>query len=69
MKPALIFTSGLCGFKKDVFVRNFEKYKAASFGHTGDKIEYYTLKGFSTIDIDWEEDFQLAEVIAKSYNL
>ena len=69
LKPALIFTAGLCGFKKEVFVKNFENYNAASFGHTGDNIEYYTLKGFSTIDIDWEEDFQLAEVIAQNFKI
>jgi quercetin dioxygenase-like cupin family protein len=42
-----------------------EKYGAAYHGGDG-KIEFFTLKGLSTIDIDNEEEFQLAEFVARS---
>ena len=41
--------------------------KFGSGYHGGDgKIGYFELKGFSTVDIDNEEDFQLAELVSKS---
>ena len=45
------------------FITQFEKYGYAVY--TG-KLGFYAFDGFSTIDIDWEEDFQLAEVIMKN---
>ena len=41
------------------------KYGAAYHGGDG-KVAYFDLKGYSTIDVDNEEDFELAEAIAKT---
>lgn len=66
LEPVLILTSGLAGFKVDTFLKNYEENGNAMFGHSGDKIGYYSLSQFSAIDIDTEEDFQLAEAILKA---
>lgn len=62
LEPVILYSSGVMGFKKDVYFDNMKKYGAATYGGTMD-IGYHEIKGFATIDIDWEEDFQLAEVV------
>ena len=61
LDPIYLFSSGIMGWKVKPYLEIHKKHKAATYGadgHTG----YFTLSGFSTIDIDEEEDFQLAEV-------
>ena len=53
------------GLEKENYFKNIEKYGAAYHGGDG-KIDFFTLKGLSTIDIDNEEEFQLAEFVARS---
>ena len=48
-------------------LKNMVKYGAAYHGGDG-SIGFYELKGFSTIDIDNEEDFILAEAVLESKN-
>lgn len=43
------------------FLENMEKHGCAYHGGTG-SVGYYVIKGLSTIDVDNEEDFELAEV-------
>lgn len=43
---------------------NMAKYNSGYHGGDGN-IGFYTLSGYSNIDIDNEEDFQLAEVVAR----
>ena len=62
LDPIIHFTSGIHGFKRKTYLENMKKYGAATYGCNG-KIGYFPMKGFSTIDIDVEEDFQLAEII------
>jgi len=65
LEPIKAYACGIMGWKSSSFIKNIEKYNAAY--HGGDsKIGYFELKGFSTIDIDNEEDFVLAEAVAKS---
>jgi quercetin dioxygenase-like cupin family protein len=52
------------GWKYTNFKENMNKLGFAYHGGKG-KIGYYPIKGLSTIDIDNEEDFQLAEVAMK----
>jgi len=50
------------GWKKDNFLSNMDKYGCAYHGGEGN-INFITLKGFSEIDIDREEDFAMAEAV------
>jgi len=64
LKPVHAYACGIMGWKYDSFFSNMKKYNSGYHGGDG-KIGYFPLKGFSTIDIDTEEDFELAEVVAK----
>ena len=65
MKPVKAYATVLMGWEYNSFKRNMINYGCAY--HGGDsKIDYYELKGLSTIDIDNEEDFLFAEAIIKS---
>ncbi len=62
MEPVKAYATVLMGWEYDSFKKNMKKYGCAY--HGGDsKIDYYQVKGLSTIDIDNEEDFLLAEAI------
>jgi len=64
MTPIQSYATVLMAWKYYTFKENIEKYGFAYHGSDG-KIGYYALKGLSTIDIDNEEDFELAEVALK----
>ena len=65
LKPVQAYACGIMGWKYDSFFQNMKKYNSGYHGGDG-KIGYFELKGFSTVDIDNEEDFQLAELVSKS---
>ena len=60
LKPVVLFSSGIMGWRTDKYFENMKRLGSATYGGDG-KTGYFSLKGFSTIDIDNEEDFQLAE--------
>jgi CMP-N,N'-diacetyllegionaminic acid synthase len=62
LEPIKAYACGIMGWKKTNYIENMEKYDCAYHGGKG-KIGYFPLKGFSTVDIDNEEDFILAEAI------
>lgn len=62
--PVRAYACSLMGWKKDNYLQNMKEFGAAYHGGNGD-IGFFPLKGYSTIDIDNEEDFQLAEIAAK----
>ncbi|EHS0799431.1 TPA: cytidylyltransferase domain-containing protein [Campylobacter coli] len=62
MEPIKAYATALMGWKYDNFKSNIELFKSAYHGGDG-KIGYFELRGLSTIDIDREEDFLLAEAI------
>ena len=64
LKPVQPYACGLMAWKKDNYLNNMQKYKCGYHGGDGN-IQFFILKGFSTVDIDNEEDFQLAELIAR----
>ena len=53
------------GWEASRFKTNIKKFNAAYHGGDG-SIGFYELKGYSTIDIDYEEDFLLAEAISST---
>ena len=65
--PVKAYACGIMGWKYDKFIKNINKFDAAYHGGDGN-IGYYTLKGFATVDIDNEEDLNLAEAIIDSKN-
>ena len=65
LEPIKAYGCSLMGWKKTNYLENMKKYGAGYHGGDG-KIGFYTLKGYSTIDIDNEEEFQLAESVARS---
>ncbi len=48
--------------------RYMENYNKHGFGVYAGKIGFYDVEGFGCIDIDYEEDFQLAEFVARFLN-
>jgi len=64
MIPISAYATSLMGWKSSVFIDNITKYGCAYHGPDGNT-EYFELKGYSTVDIDNEEDFLLAEAIYK----
>jgi CMP-N-acetylneuraminic acid synthetase/quercetin dioxygenase-like cupin family protein len=68
LEPIKAYACGIMGWKTDIFKKNMEKNGSAYHGGDG-KTGFFELKGFSTVDIDNEDDFILAEAIAKSRNI
>ncbi len=64
VNPVKPYACGLMAWKKDNYVENMNKYKCGYHGGDGN-IGFFTIKGNSTIDIDNEEDFQFAELVAR----
>ncbi len=68
MEPVYSYASVLMGWTYESFKSNMERFNCAY--HGGDsKTDYFEVSGLSTIDIDREEDFLLAEsiIISKKY--
>lgn len=62
MTAVKAYATVLMGWEYNSFKENMKKYGCAY--HGGDsKMDYYQVKGLTTIDIDNEEDFLLAEAI------
>ena len=68
LEPVKSYACSLMAWTKDSYVENYKKYDAAYHGANG-KTGTFTIKGYSTVDIDNEEDFQLAETIARHIKL
>lgn len=62
MTPVYAYATVLMGWTYKSFLKNMKTFGCAYHGGKG-KTGYYELRGLSTIDIDREEDFTLAEAI------
>ena len=60
MTPVISYATALMGWRSSIFLENIENHGVAYHGGLG-KTDFFELKGYSTIDIDNEEDFVLAE--------
>ena len=67
LKPIQVYACGLMAWDCKKFKENMVVHGAAYHGGDG-RIGFYELKGYSTIDIDSEEDFMVAEAIAAALN-
>ena len=64
LEPVYSYACSLMAWDKQVFLENYKGNSGAYHGgkgHTG----YFTITGEATIDIDNEDDFMLAEIVAK----
>jgi CMP-N-acetylneuraminic acid synthetase/quercetin dioxygenase-like cupin family protein len=60
MTPVVSYATALMGWRSSKFLENIENHGVAYHGGLG-KTDFFELKGYSSIDIDNEEDFVLAE--------
>lgn len=65
MEPVKAYATALMGWTYSSFAKNMEDLGCAYHGGRGNT-DYYELRGLSTIDIDREEDFLLAEKVMKA---
>ncbi len=68
LEPIYAYACGMMAWNSQKFISNMKKYDSGYHGGDG-KIGYYALKGYSTVDVDTNEDFQLAEAIHSSLSL
>ena len=61
MQPIQTYATVLMGWKYKNFKENYNKYGFAYHGGDG-KVGYHPISGLTTIDVDNEEDFRMAEV-------
>lgn len=62
LDPIYLFCNGILAWKTDVFRKNIETLGCAVYGGKG-KTGFLVLEGYSTVDIDNDEDFRFAELI------
>lgn len=62
LTPIQAYACTLMGWRKSKFLENMEKQGCAYHGGDG-SVKFVPLKGFSEIDIDYEEDFKMAEAV------
>jgi CMP-N-acetylneuraminic acid synthetase/quercetin dioxygenase-like cupin family protein len=67
LEPIKSYACSLMGWEVNRFRTNIKKFNAAYHGGDG-SIGFSELKGYSTIDIDHEEDFLLAEMVSLAMN-
>ena len=58
LMPIKAYACGIMGWNSYTFKKNMDKYGAGYHGGDG-KTGFFQLKGFSTVDIDNEEDFKI----------
>ena len=63
MTPVMSYATSLMGWRSSKFLENIANNGVAYHGGLG-KTDFFELKGYSTIDIDNEEDFVLAEAVS-----
>lgn len=68
MIPVMAYATSLMGWKSEKFKMNMANHNVAYHGGDG-KTGFFELRGLSTIDIDREEDFRMAEAIAHSLSV
>jgi CMP-N-acetylneuraminic acid synthetase/quercetin dioxygenase-like cupin family protein len=68
LTPVNAYACGMMAWRSDSFKRNMGKFNSAYHGADG-RIDFFEVSGFSTVDIDNPEDFDLAETIQSHLSL
>ena len=66
LKPIEAYACGIMAWDCKKFRDNMKKFGAGYHGGDG-SIGFYELTGYATVDIDNEDDFELAEAVIKSF--
>ena len=61
MDPVFSYATVLMGWRKKNYMKSMEKIRSGYHGGMG-KTDFFEISGLSTIDIDEESDFKIAEV-------
>ena len=67
LTPVLLCSSSIMAWAVKKFRENMNKFNCAVYGGDG-SIGYFPLSGFSSLDIDNEIDFKMAEIIYNTVN-
>ena len=67
LTPVQLFSSSIMAWDVKKFRENMNKFNCAVYGGDG-SIGYFPLSGFSSLDIDNEIDFKMAEIIYNTIN-
>ena len=67
LTPVQLFPSSIMAWDVKKFRENMNKFNCAVYGGDG-SIGYFPLSGFSSLDIDNEIDFKMAEIIYNTVN-
>lgn len=67
LTPVQLFSSSIMAWDVKKFRENMKNFNCAVYGGDG-SIGYFPLSGFSSLDIDNEIDFKMAEIIYKTFN-
>jgi CMP-N-acetylneuraminic acid synthetase len=67
LTPVQLFSSSIMAWDVKKFRENMNKFNCAVYGGDG-SIGYFPLSGFSSLDIDNEIDFKMAEIIYNTVN-
>ena len=67
LTPVQLFSSSIMAWDVKKFRENMNKFNCAVYGGDG-SIGYFPLSGFSSLDIDNEIDFKMAEIIYNTLN-
>lgn len=67
LTPVQLFSSSIMAWDVNKFKENMTKFNCAVYGGDG-SIGYFPLSGFSSLDIDNEIDFKMAEIIYNTVN-
>ena len=65
LTPIEAYACSLMAWKTPKYLENMKLFGSAYHGGSG-TVDTFTVKGFGEIDIDYEEDFLLAEAVAQS---
>lgn len=65
LEPVRAYACGIMGWKKNKFIENMKKYNCAYHGPAG-KTSFYDIPEIESVDIDYEQDFKIAESIINS---
>jgi CMP-N-acetylneuraminic acid synthetase len=68
MNPLLVYATSLMGWRSVKFIENMINFGCAYHGGDGNT-RYHTLRGLSTIDIDTEDDFQVAQRVLSKIDI
>ena len=68
LEPIYAYTGALMGWNRNKFIENMDKYGCAYHGNNT-RLDHYVWDGLSTIDIDNEEDFILADQLMRAQEI